>query len=253
MKELILNLTLLISVIGLTFCESRVLAQYDYESDHYEIHHVSEIHTTGMELTRNSESIAMATYLFPLAIYNLPKAVIDGLAQSYVDRKIEREGKESVAREIEEMGALPEELHKAYSSHFEVKQEIFYTEAPVDTLAITSRLRSAVNVSVDEFADFYARRLHPHKLMIMKSLSREPDFHLPVALLKALAVHHQSKHLQKLGLVYLGHQSQHFLQSYFRLEDWEQNKVRASLEKGVEEKLIGKRYRTVAREELSKL
>ena len=63
-----------------------------------------------MELLRNSESIAMDTFLFPLGIYNLPESVIDGLAESYVNMRIEREGKEKVAQELEAFGTLPAEL-----------------------------------------------------------------------------------------------------------------------------------------------
>lgn len=253
MKKVLFFISSYLVAVSLSFAENRILAEYESDSDRYEIRHVSEIHSTGMELLKNSESIALDTFLFPLGVYNLPDSVIDGLAESYVDNRIEIEGKDKVARELETFGTLPAELHRAYSRHFQLTQAKFYTEAAVDTLTLTSRFRSLGSVDSEDFEEFYAKRLRPHKLKVMRTLTREPDIHLALALLKSLAVHNHSKHLQQLALLYLGRQSQHFLQSFFQLEEWEQNKVRASLENGIEEKLIGKRYRTVAHEELSKL
>ena len=252
-----LLLSFSLCLIFTTLCCSaengETLANFKSGEDRYAITVEVEQDIASMILKKNGLSIAADTMLFPLKTFGVSEAVAKGLAESYVEREISKSSKVQVQARIAAYDAIPEDLHQAYSEHFEIQARKIYGATEEDELGLTSNLRNLGLVDQKEFSDRFAKSIAPHRLDLMVGLTSKPDTHLAKALLQTYSKFSTRAELQPIVLVYLARQPEHFSQVFALLEPSAQRSIREGVNKGLDAKLLGKSLREKARATISSL
>lgn len=253
MKKLLTLFAVSVAIVGLSQAQESVLANTTVEGQDYRIVVQKDEDVAAMFLKQGEKTVAGDSFLFPLKDHGVSESVANGLARDYVNREIEMHGVRKVQDQIKNFKSMPADLHAAYSRHFNVKAKKIYGSAKTEDLQMTSALRNLANVKKEEGITYFEKHVEPVSLEIMKMLAKSPNQGLSSAMLKALAAHRDNAGLQRLALVYVARQPQHFVQSFTNLETSEQRAVKTGIESGLNAKLLGKSLSQQARELISTL
>lgn len=253
MKKLLTLFSISLAVSTQLMAKESVLADTSVDGKNYKIVLEQDEDVAAMFLKQGDKTVAGDSFLFPLKDYGVSESVANGLARDYVNREIEMHGVRKVQGQIKNMKSLPGDLHAAYSRHFKVEAKKIYGSAKTEDLQMTSTLRNLANVDKENSSSYFEKHVEPVSLEIMKMVATDPGQGITSALLKALAAHRDNDGLQRLALVYVARQPQHFVQSFTNLKTSEQRAVKAGIESGLNAKLLGKSLSQQARELISTL